>query len=299
VQEGQWVYPCIQGWGVFDGPLDQAAVTALKSWHVNAVRFELNEDCWLNINMGGSPYGGAVYQNAVRAYVNLLHANGIYVILSMAWNAPGGGQATGQQVMADADHAPAYWNSMATFFKNDHAVIFDLYNEPHDITWSCWRDGCDAGGWMTAGMQSLVNTVRATGATQPVLLGGVCYSACFGVNDWLTWRPNDSANQTVGDYHVYGPMGLGSQCAEPSCQNSTILPVAAQFPVITGEMGQINCAHDYVDQYMAWADANGISYIAFNWWDKTGCDTIALLTSWDGTPSVYGVGVRNHLIAVN
>jgi len=52
---------------------------------------------------------------------------------------------------------------------HDPALLFDLYNEPHDISWSCWRYGCATpDGWQTAGMETLVNVVRSAGATQPV-----------------------------------------------------------------------------------------------------------------------------------
>ena len=40
-------YACIQGWGIFDGPTDAAAIAAIRSWGANAVRVPLNEDCWL------------------------------------------------------------------------------------------------------------------------------------------------------------------------------------------------------------------------------------------------------------
>ncbi len=37
---------CVHGHGIWDGPMDQASVTAMKSWGVNAVRVPLNEACW-------------------------------------------------------------------------------------------------------------------------------------------------------------------------------------------------------------------------------------------------------------
>ena len=39
-------YACVQGNGIFDGRVDQAAVTAMQNWGVNAVRVPLNEACW-------------------------------------------------------------------------------------------------------------------------------------------------------------------------------------------------------------------------------------------------------------
>src|SRR5438270_1182989 len=113
-------YACIQGWGIFDGPNDATSVAAMAAWHINVVRIPLNEDCWLNINGVNPAYAGATYQSAIQAYVNLLHQRGLYAILELHWNAPGTSQATGQQVMPDADHSPAFWSSVATFFKADH-----------------------------------------------------------------------------------------------------------------------------------------------------------------------------------
>src|SRR5437660_11754841 len=81
-------YACIQGWGIFDGPNDAASVAAMATWHINAVRVPLNEDCWLNINGVSAAYGGATYQAAIRSYVSLLHQYGLYAVLELHWNAP-------------------------------------------------------------------------------------------------------------------------------------------------------------------------------------------------------------------
>src|SRR2546423_6042089 len=86
-------YACIQGWGIFDGPNDAASVAAMAAWHINAVRIPLNEDCWLNINGVNPSYGGASYQAAVPAYVNLLHQYGLYAILELHLNPPGSTKA--------------------------------------------------------------------------------------------------------------------------------------------------------------------------------------------------------------
>src|SRR5690349_8815457 len=79
-------FSCIQGKGMWDGPMDQASVTAMRSWNVRAVRVALNEECWLGT--AGVPAGGvsgAAYQQAVLDYVNLLVANGINPILELHW----------------------------------------------------------------------------------------------------------------------------------------------------------------------------------------------------------------------
>lgn len=148
-------YSCQQGYGFFDGPSDMASIRVMKSWRINAVRVPLNETCWLGIN-GISPlYGAAAYQAAIRAWVGRLEGAGLYVVLDLHVAAPGSQQATVIIPMADADHAPDFWRSVATAFRGDRAVLFDLYNEPHDIGWRCWT--WDAhGGWTCRGGPTLI-----------------------------------------------------------------------------------------------------------------------------------------------
>jgi hypothetical protein len=195
--------------------------------------------------------------------------------------------------MADADHSPAFWSSVASYFLTNHGVVFDLYNEPHDISWACWRDGCTtSGGWQAAGMQSLVNAVRGAGATQPVMIGGLGWSS--DLSSWLTYRPTDSANQEVASLHLYNFSGCNTQ----ACWTSQVAPVAAAVPVVTGELGENDCADGFITTYMGWADTQGISYLGWTW-DTWNCSSgPALITSYDGTPTAFGIGLQQHLASL-
>jgi hypothetical protein len=283
-------YMCTGGGSnIFDGPSDDASIAAMASWHLNVVRLGLNEDCWLGINgLPVSPLTATAYRAAIVDYVNRLHAQGMYAILELHWNAPGTNKSVGQQVMVDADHGPAFWASVATTFKSDSKVLFDLYNEPQGISWACLRDGCMA-GFQTVGMQSLVNTVRATGATQPITVGGLGYSG--DLSQWLSYRPTDS--QIAASFHTYDFVG---NCNNLSCA-STLLPIAASVPLVTGELGETDCAHGYIDKYMPWADTNGISYLGWAW-DAYDCTFPSLISAYNGAPTSFGIGFRDHLAAL-
>jgi aryl-phospho-beta-D-glucosidase BglC (GH1 family) len=83
-------YACVDGFGYNDGHQDAADAAAVASWHANAVRIPLNEDCWLGINGQpnnsqdpGEALTASGYQQAVEAYVNALNAQGIYAILDL------------------------------------------------------------------------------------------------------------------------------------------------------------------------------------------------------------------------
>ena len=286
-------YACIQGWGIFDGPNDAASVAAMASWHINAVRVPLNEDCWLNINGVNPAYGGATYQNAVLNYVKLLHQHSLYVILDLHWNAPGTQRATGQQPMPDADHSPAFWRSVATTFKNDPAAVFDLYNEPYGVDWNCWLNGCSSPGWQTAGMQALVDAVRATGASNVIMLGGLSYAN--DLSGWLSHEPTDAGHQLAASFHTYN----FNTCNTVACWNAQASPTAARVPLVTGEIGENDCGHAFIDSYMAWADSHAVSYLGWTW-DTWNCSSgPALISSYNGTPTNFGVGFRDHLLRIN
>ena len=49
---------------------------------------------------------------------------------------------------------------------------------------------------------------------------------------------------------------------------------------------------------MGWADDAGISYLAWTWDTWPDCGNPVLITSYEGTPTAYGAGVRDHLAAL-
>ena len=284
----------------------------------------LNEDCWLGIN--GLPAGGltvADYRQAIEAYVADLGADGIYAILDLHWSAPGTVVADRQRAMPDG-HSAAFWSSVASTFEADHAVLFDAFNEPYSpaadgygaypVSWSCWElGGCTvpdaadgtapgpANTYTAIGMQSLVDAIRATGATQPILLGGLGYAN--DLTGWLASEPSDPDRQLAASVHVYD----GQSCATVTCWNAQIAPVASTVPVVTGEFDESDCPaspddpSNFDNTYMSWADAHGVSYLAWGWYvlDPASCSSLYLITDPEGTPAVpNGVAVHDHLVAL-
>ncbi|TDC42459.1 cellulase family glycosylhydrolase [Micromonospora sp. KC213] len=300
-------FSCVQGKGMWDGPMDQSSVTAMRSWNVRAVRVPLNEECWLGTAGGVS---GAAYQQAVKDYVNLLVANGINPILEVHWTwgryvLVSAGcwdeRATCQKPMPSARYAPAFWTSVASAFKGNDAVLFDLFNEPYPdwasltldkpAAWRCWRDGgnCFGIGYPVAGFQTLVNTVRATGATNVILLGGLTYAN--DLSQWLQYRPTDPTGNLAAAAHVYN----FNACNSVSCYDRQLAPVAAVVPLTLTEIGQNDCGHAFIDTLMTWADAHGVGYLGWTWntWDCS--KGPALITDYTGTPTSFGAGLKSRL----
>jgi endoglucanase len=307
-------YECVQGNGIFDGPDDQASITAMKSWGpVNAVRVPLNEACWNGESYVNSAYAGANYIDAIKAYVSLLNSNGIVAILDLHWtdglytgNSSGcsSAEAVCQKPMPDAAEAIPFWTSVANTFKGNDAVIFDLFNEPYasradnDNTtegWECWETGspCTGISYPVAGMQQMINAVRSTGANNVIMLGGEEYAN--DLTDWLEYKPADPDNNLVASWHSYN----FNACNTQSCWTSEVAPVIASVPVIAGEIGENDCAGTYIDPLTSWLESENTSFLAWAWNADFNCSSgPGLITDYTGTPTAYGAAYKAILEAL-
>ncbi len=316
---------CAYGDGIFSGTMTPSSIQAIRGWNTNAVRIPLNEECWLGINGIKPRLGGAHYQSAIAQEVAALNAHGLVAILDLHWNSPGNVPSwyPGVQEMADADHSIAFWSSVASHFRSVPGVVYELYNEPEISSWQCWLDGgCTVDTtnglnkdphltahlpnrpWRVAGMQQMLDAVRAAGARQPVMVNGL--SGANDLSGWLAHEPNDPLHQLLAGFHVYWQYGL--PCTTISCWNSQVLPVAHVVPVVTTEFGQSGCAHTgcqppgcahaHMDVYMAWADQNDISYLPWTWdtWSGGCVYQFDLISSYRGVPTLgYGSDYQAHL----
>jgi endoglucanase len=292
--------------GVFEGPDPDALAASLLAWgHVNTVRLPLNEDCWLGINGVSAATSGPAYRAAIVQYASRLHAHGLFTVVDLHWSSPGSHPALGQQPMPDADHAPTFWASVAGAFEGDPMTVFDLFNEPFvtpsnastSDPWACWADGCTvtvstgevAGSWRAAGMRELVAAVRGVGARNVIMLGGLGYAN--DLTGWLAHVPIDPLGQLAASFHLYN----FNPCADATCWDAQIAPVAVRVPVITGELGENDCAHGLLDAYLPWADAHHVSYLGWSWnaWDCA--KGPALISGYEGTATAFGQGLRDHL----
>jgi endoglucanase len=307
-------YACLEENSFWDNPQgNQATINAMLSWHANVVRLPLNEDCWLGINGAPQKYSGSNYVHAMARFVTLANASGLIVEVDLHWGAGGTGLPTDDSYPGlDADHAPTFWQSVANTFKNNPSVIFNLINEPYlgnsnptAASWRCYlKGGChtppvgNLGSWKVVGIQSVVNTVRATGATNPIIIAGLEWSN--QLDDWLRYVPSDPEDKIVAGVHVYFD---GLACEDEICWKNVFAPIlAAGHPVIVDEMGyQGSCTSTYINQLMKWADAQTPRIGYWLWsWNPFGCAAgPSLITNGAGNPtSTYGSGFKAHMLSI-
>jgi hypothetical protein len=249
------------------------------------------------------------YANAIENIVSTDEADHIYPVISLFAIASGSTVSTGHDTLTDNSHAPLFWEEVADFFKSDPYVTFRLEQEPElyggtEADWQCWAQGdvsystssdntpptaptstgspdmCQSKGlsnYATVGMQSLVNIVRGTGASNIVMLPGLAYanmwscgasqspSTC-GALASATPAVTDPDSNLMAEADVYPE---GNTCGSTSCYNATYKPIAQVMPFVAGEMGE-NPANGYypttdVDVLMNWLDANGNGYFPYAW----------------------------------
>lgn len=312
-------YMCVGG-NFAEGPTDANSIQAMKKWKLNTVRVPLNESCWLGIN--GVKYGGAPYQKSVQNYVNTITNNNMVAILDLHWNAPGSIKAEGQNPMPDADHSPTFWKEVATTFKSNDKVVFDIFNEPDPIPYrgdypggfskwqqddfNCLLNGCevttkkDNVKYQAVGTQKLVDTVRATGAKNIIMVAGIQSAQTITqykgnkASNPSGYMPIDPLKNLAVAMHQYNK----AACSDVKCWEDTVAPVAKVYPIITGEFGDTDCSDAYTKQLLPWLDKQKISYVGWTWdvWANS-CET--LIKDYNGTPTQpYGQAYYNHLQSI-
>ncbi len=275
-------------WSSVGESLSTADFEQMASWNANVVRIALNQDFWL----AASPLYDPGYAPLVDSAVSWAEGAGMDVILDLHWSDAGVlGSCTDscQQKMADANSI-AFWSEVATRYQNDGRVLFELYNEPHNVSWTVWQSGGDTGdGWQAVGMQQLYDTVRATGANNLVVIGGL---------DWAYDLSGVPAHRIEGSNVLYATHPYNSGAGEmlPRFWDVYWGFLTTTDPVLVTEFGDTGaaCSTDYDAEVISYADKHAASWTAWGWF-PSGCTFPSLINDWAGSPSPSGAVVKAAL----
>jgi len=272
-------------WSGTGDHLSQADYALMASWKANVVRIALNQDFWLQ----ASPSYAPGYAQTVDQQIQWAEAAGLDVVLDLHWSDKGDfSTKPAQQRMADA-HSLTFWQEVATRYKGDGRVLFELYNEPHDVPWSVWLSGGPSGdGFTVTGMQQLYDAVRGAGAENLVLCGGLQFA----------YDLSAAAQAPVHGHNiVYATHPYNQPNKQPANWDAGFGNLTALYPVMATEFGDTgSCAGDYYSALIAYADAHGMSWSGWAWY-PSGCTFPSLVTDWNGTPTAAGQVVKSALLA--
>ena len=297
---------CLEWTADGEGHILDTVRTAIDEWHVNHVRLPLSQDRWF----GKAPEqkdDGKAYRALVDQVVELCAQRGCYVILDLHWSDAGEwGKQIGQHVMPDVNSAE-FWKSCASVYKNRPAVIFDLYNEPHDVSWDVWRNGGEVTEkafrrnpqktYRAVGMQVLLDTVRATGATNVVIAGGLNWA--YDMSGFLDGKPlaDRDGNGVIYANHAYPFKGDTIEKWVAKMERA-----AAEVPIIVSEFGAESragaaktgpTAEEWVRRVLTALDQHNWNWSA---WDMHPGAGPRLISDWKYTPTpAFGRLVKQNL----
>lgn len=199
-----------------EGHILETVQTAIVDWHANIIRLPLSQDRWF----GKAPEqkdGGASYRALVKQVVDRCASHRCYIMLELHWSDAGEWRKQiGQHSMPDKNSL-AFWRELAAVYKNQAAVLFDLYNEPYCVSWDVWlnggpvtekdrRTGAET-KFEAVGMQALLDAVRATGANNVVVAGGLDWS--YDMSGFLNGKTlaDPKGNGVIYANHAYPNKG--------------------------------------------------------------------------------------------
>jgi endoglucanase len=281
-------------WSIRGEQVHKSVVIGIDEWKGNVIRLPVKDDYWFGKD---APDQGEGYRTVVDQAVTLAANRGAYLVLDL------------HRYRAPRKEDLAFWTDAATRYKDHPAVIFDLLNEPHGVSWEVWRDGGfveekkkdgdedafltpeeklhNKHGFQSPGMQAMLDTVRATGARNMVLVGGLDYAydlegivKGFGLKE-------SSGNGIIYACHIY-PWKRDWQ--------KKLLDAAALHPVLLGEVGADSkkmdfMPHDIQEDADTWVPEilGLIQKHKLNWagWCFHPGASPRMLLDWDYTPTPF------------
>ena len=279
---------------------------AADTWHASLIRLPLSQDRWFG-RAGTQTDGGAQYRALVDAVVQSLSGRNKYVLLDLHWSDGGQwGQHIGQHSLPD-DNSALFWKDIAARYANNPAVLFDLYNEPRDVTWDVWQHGGDVSernqdarrgaslSYHSPGMQGILDTVRATGAKNVVVAGGL---------DWAYDLSGIVNGHALTDGGGHGILYATHIYPWKKDWDTHVTPASEKYAVFVGEVGcepdrpnspawQKSDPYTWAPEALAYINKHQFSWTAWSFHPTAGPSVIS---GWDYAPTPYwGVFVQKAL----
>jgi len=297
--------------------MPEAVITAFDQWEANLVRLPMNQDFWFGYDPNQTD-GGEAYRKLISEIVDIAAERKKYIWLDLHWSNGGTewGANTGQHRMPDKNSL-VFWESVAKEFRNHPYVLFGIYNEPHDISWDVWKNGgmvfesaetIENGKktpksikYEAVGMQALIDAIRATGANNLVIVGGIDWGFDLSRAADEKYRLVDTpeGNGIVLDTHPY---------PWKNKEWSLLIDKAGKhYPIIVGEFGTGPDKNDpdkpdetyfknYHETLFDWIEEHNYSFTAWAFHPGAGP---CIIRDWNYEPTPFhGIYVRDFLIKV-
>lgn len=196
---------------------------------------------------------------------------GLYVIIDLHFIgniSTGAGQLMPDLELSAAEFADQFWSQVASYFRNAPHVLFEIYNEPADISTADW----------VKSSTHLVELIRSKEVTQTLIIGGVEYSKNLF---WVLENPLNDDNLAYAA-HIYPshprrdwPYWFGK--------------VADQYPILITEWGYLDAKTVEGPAYLA-GTRQGYGEPLLTYLDELGAGWVACWYDDKWLPSMFAPG---------
>jgi hypothetical protein len=300
---------------------------ALNDWHANLLRVTVYSDFWFGHDEGAIDGNGnslgevdpTAYRKLIDQIVAKASEHGAYVMLT-EWGSDMGNVNLRPDLRDLPDYGTqAFWQDAATHrmqvdaqgnavangpsYANNPALMFDLFNEPHDdgsgqVGWNEWLNGGKGfqetskegvtRTYDSPGMQGLLTTIRNAKANNIVAAEGLGYSADFsGIGAGFGLK--DVKSNLMYELHLYPAQWQSATDGDALVQQLGGLKV----PVYVGEFGTPYGADDPA------SGVNGVPLQGATQWTK---DMLAWLhqhnyswTAWSMSADTAPVLIQDYV----
>jgi endoglucanase len=272
------------------GSISRSEIRSIaQDWGCNIIRLPFNQDFVLRGRMGRS---GEEYQSALDQVIYWASMFGAYTLLDLQWLDADRIYGGDRNFVAPLPNAESIelWSLLARRYRDESAVLYDLFNEPHDrladdpYPLNRWDGTSYAAGQRSVGMKKwqpwareLTRAVRSQNADSLVFISGI---------NWgydLRGMPMDLVN-VVYSSHVYARKGKHWAAAFGNLSRTV--------PVFVGEFGSDDslAGREFVRRLLGYLRELEIGWAAWSWYDKP-----FLIDRYAPTP--FGALVRQELAA--
>jgi endoglucanase len=280
----EWAEPDEDGFYSAAG-ISQAEIEFIvKAWNCNIIRLPFNQDWALNGRVG---HNSGTYLKDLDRVIRWASRSGAYTLLDLQWldaDRPFGGR----NFVAPLPNLKSVevWDRLASRYSDEPAVLYDLFNEPHDcllddpypllredgspypanqrkVTMNEWRP------WA----RRLIDVVRSANPDALVFVSGINWG--YDLRGFPLDRPH-----IVYSTHVYP--NKGRNWAEAFGH------LAATVPVFSSEWGGRAEDREWGQLLAQYFDELGIGWTAWSWSNEP-----YLVTRY--APTTFGEIVREHL----
>ncbi len=244
-------------WSKSGENISQANYSYISStWKANVVRVPINQDWAL---------GDSTYLSKLDQIVGYTKNAGLYMIVDLHW-------ISGKQQPMPNNNSITMWTKLASRWKGESHILYDVYNEPFDVTWSQWKP------WA----EKLIDAVRAGDSDAVCIVGGPDWSydlSGFGAN------PVNRSNIMLS-VHDYPWKVFPREQAYGYLAN--------RYPILVGEWGAEDAKSGWANTLRDYINSKHLNYTA--WAFYPGGDGFpSLIKSWLYEPTTAGEIVKNDL----